>query len=111
MSGAGDTSGWLAPSRPKGDSGGPDPCDLFEATQLSSPVPSVVTKLSEGSILNVTVKGTAQLLVLFNGQVAGSITSPKMMLFISCILGNQETYEARVLSVHGGQVKIKVYRV
>lgn len=109
MSGGGDSSGWTPPSRPQpGD--GVDECDIFEITSISSPVPAVVQTLNVGDILDVSLLGTSQLIVLHNGQPAGAITSPKMMLFVNCIAEFGNVYVARVLSINGGQVRIKVYR-
>lgn len=109
MSGGGDSSGWTPPSRPK-PGGGNDACDIFEITTISSPVPAIVKTLKVGDILEVSILGASQLVVVHNGEIAGSITSPKMMLFVDCIANFGNVYVARVLSINGGQVQIKVHR-
>lgn len=109
MSGGGDSSGWVPPSRPKGD-GGPDECDIFEITTISSPVAAVIKQLAVGDVLDVSLQGTSQLAVIHQGQIAGAITSPKMMLFVRCIVEFGNVYVARVQSINGGQVRVKVHR-
>lgn len=109
MSGGGDSSGWTPPSRPQGGTGGGDDCDIFDVTTISSPNASVVKQLAVNDVLEVSLSGASQLAVLYQGKVAGAITSPKMMLFVRCIAEFGNAYVARVLSIDGGQIRIKVY--
>lgn len=82
--GGGPTGGGLPPGEP-----GPelDCAVLHDRTILSSPVPSVLSKLKKDDVLSLHLsdpKGPL-LVVTDEGEIAGSITSPKMVQLILCI--------------------------
>ena len=85
---------------------------LTITTQLSSPDPAVVLSLNVGDILIIRQRnhnGLSLTEAVFGGnQVAGGIASPQIQRMRECIaLGS--TYVARVISINGGQVMVKVY--
>lgn len=86
-------------------------CDrLSFETQLSSPKPGVVAGINAGDVLLVAIEqqGAAQVVVIKHGnQVAGGITSPKMSRLLECMRQGTQ-YQARVLSIVGGQVTIRI---
>lgn len=93
-----------------GAGGGSDPCAIRETTVLNSPNRSVVSTLRVGDVLEVVVPtGNVVRLVArtSGGAIAGSITSGAMNQIIRCIQVGR-TYEARVQSVSGGQVRVEV---
>lgn len=113
MSGGGgggsSTDDWRPPRGE--DGGGDDKCAIVERTVLNSPVQSVVSRLSEGSILLIRLETTPRLRVIAvdeaTGEAAGAITSPRLVDFIEC-LQNDYAYEAIVRSVSGGRVEIEI---
>lgn len=81
------------------------------STQLSSPKDDVVSSLKVGDVLQVgvqTIGGNQTIVVaLYEGQVAGGITSPESNRLKQCMQeGN--TYTAEVTEINAGQVKVKV---
>ena len=76
---------------------------LTITTQLSSPDPAVLI------IRQRNHNGLSLTEAVFGGnQVAGGIASPQIQRMRECIaLGT--TYVARVISINGGQVMVKVY--
>ncbi|MRV70626.1 hypothetical protein GJ700_02690 [Duganella sp. FT92W] len=86
---------------------------LMISTQLSSPKPDVVAKLKASDELQVALDnqpGIKVVVALFNGQIAGGLASPETSRLRSCI--EQGTnYNATVLDVTGGQVRVRVHPV
>ncbi|AVX36246.1 hypothetical protein [Yersinia massiliensis] len=85
---------------------------LTITTQLSSPNPAVVPFLKVGDILVIQQRNQNGLslteAIFGTNQVAGGIASPQIRRMRECIeLGT--TYVARVISINGGQVMVKVY--
>ena len=97
-----------------GISGGSDdelPCEKlrFEA-QLTSPQPTIVSTLSTGSQLDITVvemKGLLIVQALSNGQIAGGLVGPDASKLRNCI-GKGHRYKATVRAINGGQVRVFV---
>ncbi|AXD50743.1 hypothetical protein AIS11_21190 [Salmonella enterica] len=84
---------------------------LTITTQLSSPIPAVVSALKVKDILGIQQinnNGLSLTVALHNGAVAGGIASPQIQRMRDCIaLGT--TYVAEVIAINGGQVMVKVY--
>lgn len=121
MSGGGGGGGDWRPdpikpkARPKGDGGGgePDLCDISERTNLNSVDRSVLATVAAGSVLLVQYdQGPPRrlLAVTGNGAIVGSITSPSMPQVIQCMQAGR-SYEAIVLSIHGGICQVEVRSV
>ncbi len=102
MSGS-SSSSWTAPT---GDS-----CDrLTSETTLTSPDRAVISQLSIGTALDVEVDTSGARPVvraMYQGQVAGSITSSIIQRLVECI-GEGYEYVADVLSVQGGTCRVRV---
>lgn len=85
----------------------------FDA-QLTSPQPAVVQSLKQGEVLTVTIammKG--QLVVQVrkrSDQIAGGLTGPDATRLRQCIEQGHE-YKATVLTINGGQVRVRVEHV
>lgn len=82
-------------------------------TQLASPKAQVVAQIQSNDILDISFLqvGNQQVVVaLWNGQEAGSIVDPNLSQLRNC-MGQQEQYQARVLHVAGGQVRLRVYHI
>jgi hypothetical protein len=83
---------------------------VFE-TQLASPKEEVVAQLKRGDILDVhldQLSGMSVVQALWNGHVAGGIASPQVQRLLAC-LREGSTYAAEVISVLGGQVKVRIF--
>lgn len=100
-----------------GYGGGPSyssPCDTLRFdSQLSSPQAPVVATLSPGAVLPVEVvqmKGQVVVQVLHNGQPAGGLTGPEATQLRNCIEQGHD-FNATVLQVNGGQVRVRVEHV
>jgi hypothetical protein len=96
-----------------GDSYSP-PCDTlrFDA-QLVSTQPAVVAMLKVGDVIDVALavmKGQTVVQVLHNGQVAGGLTGLDANKLRSC-MDDGHQYKATVLSINGGQVRVRVEHV
>jgi hypothetical protein len=105
MSGSGGS--YLGPSTPTTS------CTALRFdTQLASPKALVVAQLSVDNILDVVfVPGNQQIVsTLWNGAEAGGIVDPHLNQLRSC-MSQGEQYVARVLSISGGQVRVRVYHV
>ena len=87
-----------------------DPCDIREETTLNSPNRAIVSTLRVGDALNVEyVMGPPrQLLAKLQDEIAGSITSPKNVDIIRCILDEDRQYEAIVRSITGGHCNVRI---
>ena len=95
------------------DGGEDDPCAITESTVLNSPVPNVIAGLQVGHILSVELETHPRDRVVVkrpSGQVAGAITSTRLVDIIECLRQGTQ-YEAVVLSVRGGRVDIEIRRV
>ena len=118
MSGTGGSGSRSTPQNPslgprEGQSGGSaDPCDLVERTNLNSPKKSVISALQIGAVLDVDISHgpPTQLLAKYGSQVAGSITSQSMHQIINCIK-NGYNYQAVVIFLHGGNVRVEVSKI
>lgn len=80
-------------------------------TQLASPKTQVVAQLSVNDILDIVFTQPANQQVvsaLWNGAVAGSIVDPHLAQLRTC-MNQGEQYQARVLYLGGGQVRLRVY--
>jgi len=105
MSGGGGTTNWDW-SQPETD------CSkLVERTLINSPVPTVVAALKVGDVLQVTlgqISGAPILqAVTEGGEVAGSLTPPRLPQIVECI-GKGFSYVAIVQEIDGGAVKVEI---
>jgi len=84
--------------------------DLDFETQLGSPKPEVVSKISVGDVLALRARqsGTITLVeALYDGKVAGGIASPKIATLREC-LAQGFIYGATVTARNGGQVTVRI---
>lgn len=104
-------SGAKQPTTGDGEGNAPaNECNLIEMTLLNSPNRDVLVGLRSGDRLVVRFEqGPPQRLLAEDnrGNVAGSITGPKMTQIIQCIRAGHE-YNAEVLSVHGSQCRVRI---
>lgn len=102
-----------------GSSGGGEvvsaPCEAlrFDA-QLTSPQPAVVPTLTRGEVLEVvltTMKGQVVVQVRKKtGQIAGGLTGPDASRLRQCVEQGHQ-YKAAILSINGGQVRVRIDHV
>lgn len=93
-----------------GADGGADKCAIYETAVLASPVPVVVATISVGDILAVELETSPRDRVVVrtnDGQVAGAITSIRLVDMIECI-GDGYVYQAEVKSINGGKVEVEI---
>jgi hypothetical protein len=97
-----------------GGGGTPDQIDcdkIYISTQLSSPQPKVVEKLAEGTELRIELRdmnGTSVLVALLETDLAGGLAAPETAKLRNCIdQGHQ--YGATVVSINGGQVRVRIH--
>lgn len=97
-----------------GYGGGPSyssPCDTLRFdSQLSSPQASVVATLRSGDVMAIAVaqmNGQVVVQVLSHGQPAGGLTGPEATQLRNCIEQGHD-FNATVLQVNGGQVRVRV---
>ncbi|TKD46819.1 hypothetical protein [Azotobacter chroococcum] len=105
MSGSGGS--YLGPSTPTTS------CAALQFdTQLASPKAQVVAQLSVNDILDIVFAQTGNQVVsaLWKGAEAGGIVDPHLNQLRSC-MSQGEQYQARVLHVSGGQVRLRVYHI
>lgn len=105
MSGSGVS--YLGPSTPTSS------CATLQFdTQLASPKAQVVAQLSVNDILDIVFAPTGNQVViaLWNGAEAGGIVDPNLSQLRNC-MNQGEQYQARVLQISGGQVRLRVYHV
>lgn len=105
MSGSGNS--YLGSSTPNSS------CESLQfETQLASPNSSVVPHLSVGDILDVIFGAAGQQFIVaaYNAMEAGSIVHPMLTQLRTC-MNRGELYQARVLQVNNGQVRLRVYHV
>lgn len=103
MSGSGGS--YLGPSTPTNS------CATLQFdTQLASPKAPVVAQLSVNDILDITFAPTGHQIViaLWNGLEAGGIVDPYLNQLRNC-MAQGEQYQARVLQINGGQVRLRVF--
>jgi len=84
---------------------------LAQQTTLNSPDRAVVSRLQKGDVLDVRVNKVGKGVVveaLYNGQVAGSITSSIIQKLAECVENGYE-YVADVIEVQGGACRIHVH--
>ena|ERR1700691_6228588 len=84
--------------------------DLVIHTQIASPKGAVVSKLKVGDTLDVEVQthaGTAVVVLLFKGKVAGGLASPQVSQLRECIEGGT-TYKATVTATNGAVIKVTI---
>lgn len=89
---------------------GQDCAALAIETQLASPKPAVVSKLKKDDVLEVTLQttaGTTTVVAKFDGALAGGLASPQLARLREC-LDQGVKFEALVLQVNHGQVKVRV---
>lgn len=81
-------------------------------TQLASPKAPVVGQLNVGDILDIAfaTTGNQVVMALWNGAEAGSIVHSHLTQLRNCMTQGEQ-YQARVLQVSGGQVRLRVYHV
>lgn len=87
-----------------------DPCNTLSFhSAINSPQPALIPKLKVGTILDVRLQTTprAQIVVELKKQVVGALTGAKVSRLVSCIQ-NGYKYEAKVLSISGGNCSVKV---
>lgn len=94
--------------------GGPgysSPCDTLRfESQISSPQAPVVATLNPGDVLLIAVvsmRGQVVVQVLNQGQPAGGLTGPEATQLRNCIEQGHD-FKAIVLSVNGGQIRVRV---
>ena len=106
MSGSGGS--YLGPSTPTTS------CATLQFdTQLASPKAPIVAQLSVNDVLDIAFEqhGTQQIVVaLWNGAEAGGIVDTHLNQLRNCMNQNEQ-YQARVLHVGGGQVRLRVYHI
>lgn len=90
-----------------------DSCSTLQFdTQLASPKPLVVAQLQVGNVLDIVFgQGGSQIVVaLWNDIETGGIVDPRLNQLRNCMSQN-ERFQARVLNISGGQVRVRVYHV
>lgn len=108
MSGGGGGGGGAGPGFP--EQGEPVDCaDLTFATTLSDPIPEVVDDLKEGDVLAVELRTEPRRISVVDGdgRDAGAIATQQWDRLLECLQSGNE-YEAEVLSVDGGAVRVRV---
>lgn len=89
----------------------PTACDLLDIyTSLSSPKAAVIAGLAVGDVLDVALQasaGTAVVVVLRDGQLAGGLASPDVNRLRECLEAGTQ-YGAVVREINDAQVKVRV---
>lgn len=97
-----------------GGGGQETPCESVRFdSQLTSPQPPVVATLNVGDVLDVVLvnmSGQRVIQVLKNGNIAGGLAGLDAYRLRTCI-DDGHVYRATVLSVNGGQVRVRVEHV
>jgi hypothetical protein len=103
MSGSGDKGSWV----PKNS----DACEtLTQVLPLNSPNQAVLNKIRKGNLLDVVAmpsNGVVLVYALFQGEIAGSITSTIFQRIAECI-EQGFSYVAEVVEIQGGVCKVKI---
>ncbi len=88
-----------------------DSCEtLSQQTTLNSPNRAILSQLSKGTVLDVSVNKTGKAVTveaLFNGQVAGTITSSIIQRLAECMEKGHQ-YVAEVIDVQGGACRVQI---
>jgi hypothetical protein len=107
MSGSGSGSGNEGTWVPKND----DACEtLNQQLALNSPNPQILQRLKPKDILEIQsrkINGAVIVEALYQGNVAGTITSTILQRIADCIEQGFE-YVAQVIEVQGGACKVNV---
>lgn len=104
---SGSSGSYLGPYSPS------DSCAALRfETQLASPKAHVVAQLQVGNTLDIVFgpSGSQVVIALWNGAEAGGIVDPHLPQLRNCMNQNEQ-YQADVLSIAGGQVRVRVYHV
>lgn len=92
----------------------PTACEQLTFTsQLASPKEEVVEQLRDGSILQIVSgeqNGQSVVHALWDGEIAGGIADPRLQRLRIC-MAEGTMYEARVVEINNGQVRIFIYPV
>lgn len=83
---------------------------LSQQTTLNSPNRAVLAQLTNGAELEVSVNKSGKAVTveaLFNGQVAGTITSSIIQRLAEC-MENGYQYVAEVIDVQGGACRVHI---
>lgn len=84
---------------------------LSELTTLNSPQKSVINQLKKGNILEIRVNKVGKAVIVeavFNGQVAGTITSSIIQRLAECIEEGYEYVAEVIENVQGGACRVQV---
>jgi hypothetical protein len=93
---------------PYGASGaGSTNCDIVERVPLNSVQKAVLHSLNVGDKLAVEVKGQSLVATTSGGEVAGSLTPPRLAALLACIESGRE-YLAVVLKLKGALVEVEI---
>lgn len=97
-----------------GGNGNDSPCETlrFDA-QLTSPQAAVVAILKVDELLDIgvaTMSGQRVVQVSRSGKVAGGLTGPDATRLRQCADEGHD-FKAKVLSINGGQVRVRVEHV
>ena len=88
-----------------------DSCEtLSQQTTLNSPNRAILSQLSKGTVLDVSVNKTGKAVTveaLFNGQVSGTITSSIIQRLAECMEKGHQ-YVAEVIDVQGGACRVQI---
>ena len=88
-----------------------DSCEtLSQQTTLNSPNRAVLSQINKGTVLDVSVNKTGKAVTveaLFNGQVAGTITSSIIQRLAECMEKGYQ-YVAEVIDVQGGACRVQI---
>ncbi|GMN04512.1 hypothetical protein MTsPCn3_32430 [Erythrobacter sp. MTPC3] len=96
-----------------GGSGSGDACDINERAPINSPQPAIISGLSVGSRLSVSLSGSAprQTVELHSPNgLAGSLTHRGALNIANCITAGN-AYEAEIIQINGGQVTVQIERI
>lgn len=109
MSGGGGSGGGGGPGFPEESE--PVPCAelTFEVT-LSDPIPDAVEGLADGDVLQIELRREPRLRIAViddEGVIAGVIATQQFDRLLQCLQEGFD-YEAEVLSVDGGAVRVRV---
>jgi hypothetical protein len=86
-----------------------NPCSRlsFQAT-VNSPKPGVISYLTVGDVLDVTLNPQGRGVVLeHNGELAGSIVGSRVAQLVNCINSGFE-YQATVVELNGGHCVVRI---
>ncbi len=83
---------------------------LSQQTTLNSPNRTVLSQVTKGTVLDVSVNKTGKAVTieaLFNGQVAGTITASIIQSLAECMERGYQ-YVAEVIDIQGGACRVHV---